>query len=250
MEPREYNTMFEFETSYWWYRGLHLILIDTLKALELQEGARVLDAGCGTGQNLFNVCHIITAQAYGFDVSPEAASFWARRGLSKVCQASINDIPFPADTFDAVMSVDVFECDSVAEDRAIVELLRILRPSGYLILVVPAYDWLLSEEHHKAVQASRRYSRTRVESLLRKENVNLIRITHLFASLLPVVAAYRIALPYLRSESDVVPRSELRPLHPFINTMLFKLVNLERRILKRRNFPFGSSILAIARKVV
>ncbi|MBI4965822.1 MAG: methyltransferase domain-containing protein [Desulfomonile tiedjei] len=250
MEAHEYATLFEFESSYWWYRSLHSILIDTLRSLGVGDRGKVLDAGCGTGQNLVNVSeHIAPGGAYGFDFSHAAAPFWAKRHLSGVCLASINEIPFQSDTFDAAMSVDVLECDAVSEDSAYGELWRVVKPGGYIILVVPAYDWLMSPEHHKAVHASRRYSRSRLTALLRKQPVDLIRMTHLFATLLPAVAVYRLFLKYLAPKPDGPPRSELKAMHPAVNELLSGVMSVERRLVRRWDLPFGSSIMAVARKV-
>jgi len=250
VEAHEYATLFEFESSYWWYRSLHSILIDTLRGLGIGAQAKVLDAGCGTGQNLVNLRdQIAPASAYGFDLSASAVPFWSKRGLHLVCLASINEIPFPSDTFDAAMSVDVLECDAVGEDRAYGELWRIVKPGGYIILVAPAYNWLMSPEHHKAVHASRRYSRSRLTVLMQRLPVDLIRMTHLFASLLPAVAAYRLFLKYLAPRPDGPPRSELRAMHPAVNKVLIGIMSVERRLIRRCDLPFGSSIMAVARKV-
>jgi len=250
VEAHEYATLFEFESSYWWYLSLHSVLVDTLTDLGISAKDAVLDAGCGTGQNLVNVEEQITSGgAYGFDFAHAAARFWAKRGLARVCLASINDIPFPSDAFDAVMSVDVLECDAVGEDRAYGELWRVTKPGGYIVLVVPAYDWLMSPEHHKAVHASRRYSRPRLAALLKKRPVDLIRMTHIFASLLPAVAAYRLFLKYLPSRHEGPPRSELRAMSPIMNKLLVNIMSFERRLIRTRDFPFGSSIMAVARKV-
>ncbi len=249
MESHEYQTLFELEPLYWWFRGLHLILLDTLHAVGLGQHEPVLDAGCGTGQNLVNIGRQITSTAYGFDVSPEAALFCKKRGLTNVCRASINDMPFAPDTFAAVVSVDVFECDSVLEDQAYGEIWRVLKPGGYMVLVVPAYEWLMTPEHHKAVHASRRYSKGRLAALLRNRPVELIRMTHLFAALFPMVAAYRLGLRLAAGDSEGPPRSELKPMHPALNSLLFNIVKAERQFLKLGDLPFGSSIMAVARKV-
>lgn len=249
MKPYEYQTLFEFETSYWWYRSLHAVILDTLRSLPIGSEARVLDAGCGTGQNLLNITRVITPHAYGFDISLHAAPFWLQRGLEKTCLASVNEISFPDYTFDAVLCVDVLECDEVYEERACKELWRVVKEGGFIILIVPAYDWLLTKEHQRAVHASRRYSRQRVTSLLNNQPVELVRVTHLFASLLPAVACYRLALRYFANDSKAEPRSELRHLPPVLNELLFRIMNIERRMLRRMDLPFGSSILAVARKV-
>ena len=49
---------------------------------------------------------------------PKRRLFCKKRGLTNICRASINDIPFASDTLAAGASVDVFECDSVIEDQA------------------------------------------------------------------------------------------------------------------------------------
>jgi SAM-dependent methyltransferase len=241
--------MFEFESSYWWYRGLHLILLDLLGSLGVGAGAAVLDAGCGTGQNLVNIQGNVSAAAYGFDMASAAAPFWHKRGLERICRASINDIPFRDESFDAVLSADVLECEAVHEEKAYSEMWRVLKPGGHIILVVPAYQWLMTPEHHRAVGASRRYSRARLVSLMKTRAVELLRVTHLFASLLPAVAAYRLGIQALKRDSVGPPRSELKPLPSPVNELLFQIVNMERRILRGWDLPFGSSIVAVARKV-
>jgi len=225
-----------------------LILLDVLRGTGLDSNARVLDAGCGTGKNLLNISNNITRRAYGFDVAHEAAPFLAERGLDKVCLASVNEIPFSSNTFDAVVSVDVLECDAVNPVDAYTEMWWVVRPGGHIVLVVPAYDWLMTQEHHKAVQASRRYTKRRLKSILANRPVTIVRLSHLFATLLPAVAIYRLSLSHSPSGKDGTPVSELRPLHPVVNTLLFRIVDLERRLLRIIDLPFGSSILAVVRK--
>lgn len=249
MESHEYQTLFELEPSYWWFRGLHLILLDTFHTLGIERHEPVLDAGCGTGQNLVNIGREVSSSGFGFDVSPEAALFCKKRGLTNVCQASINDMPFAPETFAAVVSVDVLECDAVLEDRAYGEIWRVLRPGGYMVLVVPAYDWLMTPEHHKAVHASRRYSRRRLSALLQQRPMEVIRMTHLFATLFPAVAAYRLGLRLAAKDTDGPPRSELKPMHPALNNLLFTIIKAESHFLRIGDLPFGSSIMAVARKV-
>lgn len=248
MEPYEYKTLFDFETSYWWFRGLHAILREVVQNLGLPADAEILDAGCGTGQNLVSLSETGACEPYGFDISPHAASFWPKRNLCRTCVSSINQIPFKDRSFDAVVSVDVLECEAVDELQAYSEIWRVMRPGGFLLLVVPAYQWLFSEEHHKAVGATRRYSKQRVKELLRQRPVKLIRMTHLFASVFPLVAAYRLSQPFLKQEVSETPKSEIKPLPKLLNEALFNMVNAERLLLRKFDLPFGSSILAVARK--
>jgi SAM-dependent methyltransferase len=249
MESYEYQTLFEFESSYWWFLGQHSILLDTLDSLKLTPTAMVLDAGCGTGQNLANIKERITSRANGFDVSYHAIPFWKERGLKNVYLASTNEIPLPDDTFDAVISVDILCEDAVDDEQALNELGRVTKPGGFIILIVPAYEWLMTEEHHRAVHATKRYSRKYMITMLQKLPVEIIRVTHFFAFLFPAIAGYRLALRTFSRKSNIQPRSELKHLPVVLNNLLCGIVKLEERVIRKNDLPFGSSILAVARKV-
>lgn len=248
MESYEYNTLFEFESDYWWFRGLRRTLLDEMRQVGLGVGSRILDAGCGTGGNIENISRRLTGEVYGFDVSPYAVPFWEKRQIGPMCIASINDMPYAANEFDAVVSVDVFECGSVDEARAYDELYRVVKPGGFVFLVVPAYDWLMSPEHHKAVGATRRYTRSRLATLLTTKPVRILRITHLFGLLLPAIAAYRWGLHLAGANSENAPKSDLKHISPLVNQVLLGITDIERMFLKIMNMPFGSSILAVVRK--
>ena len=249
MESYEYETLYEHETSYWWFRGLHSIIVDTMKGLGLTSQSRILDAGCGTGRNLQILNENITPEGFGFDIAEAASPFWPRRNLDKVCLASVNEVPFKSEYFDAVVSVDLLECDAVDESAAFGELYRVLKPNGLMLLVVPAYDWLMSEEHHKAVGASRRYSIKKLKALAAQQPTRIIKTTHIFASMLPLVAAYRLLLPFFRKPSADRPVSEIKPINPVLDEILFLTVRLEGKIMQRMSLPFGSSIMIILEKV-
>jgi SAM-dependent methyltransferase len=248
VEPHEYQTLFEHETSYWWYRALHGVLLKLLAREEISHEARVLDAGCGTGQNLVNISGRITEHAFGLDVSRFVAPYWKQRGLKRTCRGSVNHLPFRDGVFDAVMSIDVLECDDVAEHAAYAELWRTVRPNGVIVLVVPAYNWLLTKEHHQAVHASKRFTKGKLLSLLNTQPVSIRRVTYLFTFLFPLIAGYRLGLRLLKQTSSERPRSELRSLPSFVNSALWKTMLLEEQLLQFCNLPFGSSLLAVVRK--
>lgn len=247
MEPYEYDTLFECETSYWWYRGLRGILIETLERLRLGPSPRILDAGCGTGATLQAIRRRVTPLGFGFDLSAHAARYWPRRDLRQMCRGSVNAIPFRDAVFDAALCIDVLESDGVVEERAYRELWRVVRPGGFVLIVVPAYAWLFNESHHKAVHARRRYTRGRLLGLLKTAPARVLRVSYLFPTLLPALTAYRVLqrLPMFAADS---PRSDLRPLPSVLNELLFRVVDVERVLLSRIDFPFGSSILSVVQK--
>lgn len=111
--------------------GLELT-IQAMTSLALAPGARVLDAGCGTGVTL-QWLQSQGWQAEGVDFSPEfVKQAGAVCGRKYVTEASIMKLPHADHYFDAVISECVL---SVLPDlaAALAELNRVLKPGGYLV---------------------------------------------------------------------------------------------------------------------
>ncbi len=248
MQPYEYRTLFDHEASHWWYAGLRSTLLSIFQNLPISGSRRILDAGCGTGMNLASFRETISLQSFGFDLSADAAPFWARRGLDSVCLASINQIPYREASFDAALCVDVLECTGVSEKNACRELCRVVRPGGYIVFVVPAYRWLMDRKHHRAVHADKRYTRADLRRLWSDFPVRILRLTHLFLSLFPAVAFYRVFQRILNPDPGRQPRSDVGPVNPSLNRLLYRIAAWERRWVLGGDLPFGSSILGIVQR--
>jgi len=85
-------------------------------------------------------------------------------------------------------------------------------------------------------------------ALLQSRPIHLSRISYLFTLLFPAIASYRLSLRLLVDGKSEQPRSELRPLPGFLNHTLYRIMLLERLLLRAMNLPFGSSLLAVVRK--
>ncbi|MSP62481.1 MAG: class I SAM-dependent methyltransferase [Myxococcales bacterium] len=125
----EFSHRYEAERGH----GYHA-LIDDLEvdlALRYVRGARVLEAGCGTGL----ISERLAPHAgslVGLDLSSGMLRHAARRGLT-VVQGSVTDLPFPDESFDVVCSFKVLAHVTRIE-QALRELSRVTRPGGHLIL--------------------------------------------------------------------------------------------------------------------
>ncbi|MBF0353701.1 MAG: class I SAM-dependent methyltransferase [Alphaproteobacteria bacterium] len=212
--------------------------------LPLAKNAVVLDAGCGTGGLLQRLREVHTGPFFGFDFSASAIDLLQKRQIAHIFRCSVNDIALAPHSFDLVVCADVLECDGVNVDRACNELWRVVKPGGYLIVVVPAYRCLMNESHHRAVHASRRFSRPQIRKLFSGNAWQIVRISHLFPSFLPLIALWRWSQALIH-RSKAPTQSDLRPLPGFLNSFLTGVVDLERHLLNLIDFPFGSSILAI-----
>ena len=249
MDEREYQASFELENDYWWLRGQREIVLDLVRGYPLPESPRVLDAGCGTGKTLQTALSELGKKSNGFDFSSYALPYLRRRGLvGHICQASVNGIPFPAGTFDVALCLGVLDLEEVDEPRAWEELWRVVKPGGLIVIVVPAHRWLLSA-HDQPIHTVRRYRREDVRRLIKRCPTRLLRLTHLYPSLLVPIAAVRIARRWMSRNDGKAARSDLRSLPSPVNKALYGMVSLERKLLHTVDFAFGSSILAIAQKI-
>ena len=104
----------------------------------LRSSMRLLDCGCGPGTITTGLADIIApGEVVGFDNGPEqvelARSHAAANNISNVTfqVASIYEIPFPNESFDAVFSHNVLEHLEEPMD-ALKEAHRVLKPGGVI----------------------------------------------------------------------------------------------------------------------
>ena len=243
MQVAEYRKLAEVEDRMWYFRALHGYIEGALVAGLGAGDAAVLDAGCGTGGLIRRLTSRHTAWRWtGIDVEPLACELARQRVEgTEIREASVMMLPFGDASFDAVVSADVlYHVDDDA--AALREFFRVLRPGGVVVINVPAYRWLWSY-HDEAVHARRRYPPGEVLGKLHSAGFAAARATHWNALPLPLVIARRKLLPPPVGGSDV--RLFPAPVEAAFNAAMA----LERAWLEAfGSLPFGSSILAVARK--
>ncbi|HEY0071796.1 MAG TPA: class I SAM-dependent methyltransferase [Chloroflexia bacterium] len=249
MEFEEYRIMHEAEDVHWWYRGLRGVMF-TLLRLDKGKGREktILDAGCGTGGNMYALERAGFSHVLGFDYSPDGLYFCRKRGLDNLCQGSLMAIPFPDNSLEVAISCDVINDEGLPDEtQALRELFRVLAPGGRLFLNLPAYSFLRGE-HDKATSVARRYTTTGISKKLRSVGFRIERATYWNMFLFPVVLAVRLVSRLQRGHEREQVRSDISvPPAPF-NTLLAMLLGVERLILRRANLPFGSSVGVVAVK--
>lgn len=237
MEKAEYDRMAALEDTMWWYRALHDGLIDRLGRVGLSPGARVLDAGCGTGGLLRRLGHASpTLERVGLEYDVGAAEIARRKSETTVVHGSVNELPFPGHHFDAVLSADVLCHANVDEAGALDEFRRCLKPGGSLLLNLPAYEWMKSS-HDTHVQNVRRYTAARARRLVQAAGFRIAGLGYWNSLLFPVMVLHRVVRGRAKAESDV----QLFP--PWQDRLFYAVTGLERRLAQRGlRLPFGGSV--------
>jgi SAM-dependent methyltransferase len=123
------------------YRGMVQTLFDLMDA---KPGETVLDVGCGSGaldrQLARRIGGGITATDLNRFLLSEAERLAEEEGGGAIrfTEANAESLPFPDASFDHAFTVTVLEeCDA---DRALAELVRVVRPGGRVGVIVRAID--------------------------------------------------------------------------------------------------------------
>lgn len=246
MEPDEYDRMDRVEDAMWWYRALHLRVLEALRREPGVADLPLLDAGCGTGGLLRRLAEGLPGRTLaGVDVAEQAARR-ARRKVpgALVAVGSVAALPFAAARFGAVVSCDVLCHRLVEESAALAELRRVLAPGGVLVLNLPALPWLHSA-HDRRVHNARRYSRAGLRRMLEDARFETLSLGFWNSLLLPLMVVQRKLLSRgtAREESDVASFS------PPIEAMFRAVTDTEAALARLGlRFPAGGSLLAVARR--
>jgi SAM-dependent methyltransferase len=244
VEVDEYARIAAAEDDHWWYRNTRALVGDLLSPW-LTRSHRILDAGCGPGGNGAWLAQHGTV--VGVDVSPDALAFVrARRPETRPARASLEALPFPDGIFDVVVGITVLY--TIDDDQhALHELARVLAPGGALLLLEPAFE-SLRREHDVTVHRQRRYRRAELVGLARDNGLIVQRATYAYSFLAPPAAVLGVLDRMRRpatatgaqtsTESDVDRRS--------LDRLFSPLATAERRLLSRRDVPFGTSVIVVA----
>jgi len=244
MEETFYEEYAQIEATHWWFEGRRTIFDAVIRSLALPNDAVLLDLGCGTGANL----NFLTSygQAIGLDWGAAAARYARARTAVPVLRGDVTTLPFTTGSVDLITAFDLIE--HIDDDRACAkELARVCRPGGYIMVTVPAFQWMWGRQdtinHHK-----RRYRAAELTQLFRDQGLEIAQFTYINTLLFPVVAAVRL-YRRLVPERNGELKSDFSMTKPGpVNTMLGKLFGAEAWAVRHFRLPIGVSLLCVARK--
>lgn len=248
MEKEEYRKHFELEEQFWWFVGRREIIRTILECHNVikDRESNLLDIGCGTGINLKVFQKYI--HSFGCDLSDEAIYFCKKRNLKSVVKSSAGELPFYDEKFDVVTLLDVLYHRNIQSDINVIrEARRVLKKNGYLIITDPAFNFL-SSRHDIVVHARERYTKEKLRAKLKENGFYILKLSYLNFFLFPIVLSVRI-FERLNLKKNMKPESNLKPVNNIFNKILIYILRMEAFLIGHLNFPFGSSLLCLAKKI-
>jgi SAM-dependent methyltransferase len=161
-----------------------------------------------------------------------------------VIAGSALEMPLPDASFDLAVTLDVIE--HLEDDLAALrELRRVVAPGGWLLVTVPAYQWLWSG-HDVINHHHRRYTRRSLRSVAERAGWRQVRTTYFNSLLLPVAIVLRV-LERLNTRTTESSLDLWVPPEP-LNWVLERPLALEAALVARGGrIPAGLSLLAVFR---
>lgn len=247
MEPELVQSILKVEPEHWWFRARRTIALSLVEQLtpktEAKKGElRILDVGAGSGFMAEALTRFGRVQGLEFDPA-SVARLKERKGV-EVLQTKLPDPSVPAGTYDLVTSFDVLE--HIPEDQAVLsEMARLVKPGGFLLLTVPAHQWLWTSHddvnHHIRRYGGREF-REKLQATGLKMRLCSPHLTLLFPLFLLQRLLHRLFPPRHPSVTVKLPGR-------IVNGLLYSLYSVERFFLRRGiPLPFGASYLALLEK--
>ncbi|KYG69890.1 hypothetical protein AZI85_15975 [Bdellovibrio bacteriovorus] len=238
------DTYFEIEDKSFWFKHRNLIIEKVLKKY-VPEMIDFYDLGGGNGfvaQKIASMGYSVTLVEAGSGVFNAL-----KRGIDNVYCADI--VGFKSTKPNAVVGLfDVIEHFDKPEN--VYKSIHENMPGvSKLILTVPAYNWLWSDEDIRAGHF-RRYTMTSLRKELNDAGYEVVFSSYFFSFLILPIFLFR-TVPYLlrkmsREQKNKAGIQEHRSSHiGQIQNLVEKLLSVEGSLLGK--IPFGGSIIVVAK---
>lgn len=226
----------ELYERHWWWRARERSILDALRrSAPAGRWQRILDVGCGDGLFFDRLAEL--GEVEGVDPAADPNGRWASRIHVGAFDASFDR----GQRYSLILFLDVLEHFDRPEE-ALHTAAGLLEEGGSILITVPAFPQLWTR-HDELNQHRMRYTKRTLGTLLTSAGFELSDAQYLFQML----AAAKLMLRGWERAVTAEPALPRVPAAP-INLGLALACEWEARVLAPLRLPFGSSLLAVARR--
>lgn len=219
------------------------IRLEKINQLMRANGLSVIwEVGAGNGA----VCIGLSGlghEAIAVEPLYAGARYIASRGLDSF-GSTLDELNLPDDSLPAIGVFDVLE--HISDPTPMLrEFSRVLQKDGFLLITVPAHQFLFSE-YDSSIGHFRRYSISELRSSLSTGGFELLNARFLFSFLVPLAWVLRVLPKKLGFRSSATSRKNARGQFRIAEILspVFRFFVAFENLLR---LPFGLSILALAK---
>jgi SAM-dependent methyltransferase len=256
-DPEFFSRLASIESKHFWFRTRNRVIATLAEQITKNwaYGYRVLEVGCGTGNVLRTLEQTCSrGVVVGMDLFAEGLAFARTRTSCPLVQGDLEQPGFGVQ-FDLIGAFDVVE--HLSDDLQVFRSIHsMLKPSGVLLLTVPAHQslWSYFDEgsHH-----CRRYEPADLRRKLNQTGYEIEFLSEFMASIYPLLWLVRRVRSLHRgtrnsdsADSDFALSLEELRIVPVLNELLTFVLMQEAKLIKSRlALPFGSSLVVAARRM-
>jgi len=237
MRKDVYTRHIKNEKKHWWFSARREIIYSVISNLKQKESITILDFGAGSGANIEILTKLGKVDVY--ETNTQAKNFLKTKFKNFKNVKIITKIK---KKYNLIIAADVIE--HIKNDKKVLKIFfNCLKKNGHLLITVPAFNFLFSSKD-VALKHFRRYNKFNLKSLL-KRYFKIKKLSYFnFFLFLPIAISI---LFYKIKRKKFIKFVETTPPN-YLNFILKNIFLVEKYILRFFNFPFGISIIALAKK--
>ncbi|UCC39064.1 MAG: methyltransferase domain-containing protein [Candidatus Aminicenantes bacterium] len=238
----------EVEDKHFWFKARKKLILYCVKKYcqrIINSKHKMLEIGCGNG-SVLQYLKENGIDCQGGDLFIEGLKIYREMAEVPLYQVDALNLPF-REYFDIIGLFDVIE--HIDEDRKVLkEAYKALKSNGKILITVPTYKKLWGR-YDKLSFHKRRYSKTELIIKLRNAGFAIEKISYFVSLIFPVLLLFRYFHNIKgKNQSDEEFLKKEIQIMPLLNRVFLWILEIEIKLINLLHFPFGSSLLAIARK--
>lgn len=248
MDAKLYEAFNVIEEKHWWFVARRAYIYAYLsRFLQVDGSLKLAEIGAGTGGNFDMLTQFGVLDAIEMDEKAIKLAALKAGDNDRVVSLKVgwlpDNIPLHGQ-YDCVLALDVVE--HVRDDAdAVKTLVNLLKPSGFLLITVPAYQWLWSA-HDEVNHHYRRYTAAKLKALFDETAVRILNLGYFNTLLFPIALVRRLSSRWTKNTES--PHADLQIPGVLTNKCLNFVFSLESKWAGLISMPFGLSVIMIVQK--